>query len=114
MKTSMRSIILMAVAVRALAGTGYAATSGVTGWSAGKSSVVPPSVTSKPTVAAVADRTVVRRRCSDSGKCWKVSYTQTKKCSTRMVLRKSKKTNKQVKTKKVHCWWLTDSKKLVD
>ena len=111
MKTSLRSIILMAVAVLALAGTGYAATSGVTGWSAGKQSVVPPAATSKPTVATVTTRSVTRRRCDGEGNCRVVTYDQRKRCSTRVLKRKVGK--QRVSVKRVHCWWLTDSKRLV-
>ena len=111
MKTSVRSIILMAVAVLALAGTGYAATSNVTGWMAGKQSVVPPSETSKPVVHAAGNRTVLRRRCSESGLCRTVSYTQRKRCSTRIA--KRKKGFQTFSVKRVHCWGLTDEKKLV-
>ncbi len=99
---SLRSIALVLVAVFALAGTGYAATTGVTGWSAAKSTVAPAGK-AKPKTR------VVKRRVCEAGKgCQVITIKQQRVCSKVTVTQK--RNGKKVKQRVTDCKWVAVKK----
>lgn len=102
MRFSLRSAALVVVALLAVVGTGYAATSGVGARSSDRSTVAPP--THEPSKDRHRPtRTVRRRVCNDNG-CHTVRVEQTRVC--RKVTVRHRRHGRIVRRRVTRCSWV--------